>query len=285
MLDKHCHGDHPEHPLISFKTLLKEIDISLDALNYSGEHRTRIRKQLVKEHKSVNTPVDFKYFPSTTGQNFQHGEALAQDNTQPVPPQNAAHIQAGKLQRGDWVDIKRAEPNQFHRAKLQWVSADRQQYSFIKLHGHRSYRYTLPELDHAVSDHESYVRLIATKTREELVAEFVKGTQMGADISSKDYAAIVAFAKQIHLQYVYRQELLVYMESILKEHMPNVTLLLGPTLAARLLAGAGSLKRLAAFPASTLQLLGAEKALFRHLKTGARSPKYGHIFNHQLLQQ
>lgn len=151
MLDKHCHGDHPEHPLISFKTLLKEIDISLDALNYSGEHRTRIRKQLVKEHKSVNTPVDFKYFPSTTGQNFQHGEALAQDNTQPVPPQNAAHIQAGKLQRGDWVDIKRAEPNQFHRAKLQWVSADRQQYSFIKLHGHRSYRYTLPELEAALA--------------------------------------------------------------------------------------------------------------------------------------
>lgn len=145
--------------------------------------------------------------------------------------------------------------------------------------------YTLPELDHVISDHESYVRLIATKTREELVAEFVRDTQMGADISEKDYAAIVDFAKQIHLQYAYRQELLAYMESVLKEYMPNVTTLLGPTLAARLLAGAGSLKRLAVFPASTLQLLGAEKALFRHLKTGARSPKYGHIFNHQLLQQ
>jgi len=145
--------------------------------------------------------------------------------------------------------------------------------------------YTLPELDHFVKDHEKYTELIATKTREELVGEYVKDTSMGANISEKDYNAIVQFAQHIHSLYAYRHELLSYIESILQEHMPNVATLLGTTLAARLLAGAGSLKRLSRLPSSTVQLLGAEKALFRHLKTGARSPKYGHVYNHQLLQQ
>ena len=60
--------------------------------------------------------------------------------------------------------------------------------------------------------------------------------------------------------------------------LPNVTYLIEPKIAAELLLKAGSVERLATFPASTIQLLGAEKALFKHLKFGGRPPKYGVLF-------
>ena len=66
---------------------------------------------------------------------------------------------------------------------------------------------------------------------------------------------------------------------------PNITAVAGAVIGAKLLAIAGSLKKLSLFPASTVQLLGAEKALFRHLKTGAKSPKYGILHEHPLIAQ
>ena len=70
----------------------------------------------------------------------------------------------------------------------------------------------------------------------------------------------------------------------MKKYCPNVLELAGVTIGAQLLELAKSLRRMAFLPASTIQLLGAEKALFRHLKTGSRSPKYGVIFQHPLIQ-
>lgn len=145
--------------------------------------------------------------------------------------------------------------------------------------------YTLPELDKAVSDHEDYARLVASKTREELMSEFVKGTPMGAELEETDYIAVQSLAKQIVDLNQFKKSLLIYLEARLKKLMPNTSTLVGPLIAARLLAGAGSLRKLAMLPASTLQLLGAEKALFRHLKTGAKSPKHGYIINHPLIQK
>ena len=60
--------------------------------------------------------------------------------------------------------------------------------------------------------------------------------------------------------------------------MPNVTYLTDEKIAAELLAKAGSMERLALLPASTIQLLGAEKALFKHIKYGSKPPKYGVLF-------
>ncbi|HLC67506.1 MAG TPA: C/D box methylation guide ribonucleoprotein complex aNOP56 subunit, partial [archaeon] len=65
----------------------------------------------------------------------------------------------------------------------------------------------------------------------------------------------------------------------------NFASLIDPLLAARLLAYAGSLEKLARMPASTIQLLGAEKAMFRHLHEKGRSPKYGMIYNSELIQK
>ena len=60
---------------------------------------------------------------------------------------------------------------------------------------------------------------------------------------------------------------------------PNLTVLVGELVGARLIAHAGSLMNLAKYPASTVQILGAEKALFRALKTKGNTPKYGLIFH------
>jgi nucleolar protein 56 len=69
----------------------------------------------------------------------------------------------------------------------------------------------------------------------------------------------------------------------MEEEAPNTKAVAGTLLGARLIAIAGSLQNLAMRPASTIQVLGAEKALFRSLKTGARPPKHGLIFQHALL--
>ena len=61
---------------------------------------------------------------------------------------------------------------------------------------------------------------------------------------------------------------------------PNLKLIVGPSLGAKLISHAGGLKRLATYPSSTVQIMGAEKALFRHLKSGDRPPKYGLIYQH-----
>ncbi len=142
--------------------------------------------------------------------------------------------------------------------------------------------YFLPELDHAIDSNEHYVSLIAEKSYEELVNEYGQGMQ--AKVRSQDYVRAQNFALFIKSFFDEKNELLQYIESKLEVFMKNVLTLAGVTISARLLASAGSLYRLSRVPASTIQMYGAEKALFRHLRSGARSPKHGHIFNHPLVQ-
>jgi nucleolar protein 56 len=66
---------------------------------------------------------------------------------------------------------------------------------------------------------------------------------------------------------------------------PNMLVITGSLIGAKLMDQAGGLKNLMEFPASTIQLLGAEKALFRHMKTGAKSPKFGFLHEHPLISQ
>ncbi len=80
-------------------------------------------------------------------------------------------------------------------------------------------------------------------------------------------------------------ELSEFIEANMTKELPNFTVLAGAIIGARLLAEAGSKRRLAFCPSSTMQVLGAEKALFNHLKRKADCPKHGHIFNHPLLQK
>ncbi|MFA5125408.1 MAG: hypothetical protein WC462_00205 [archaeon] len=82
-----------------------------------------------------------------------------------------------------------------------------------------------------------------------------------------------------------KKSLMNFIEKEMNAEFPNFSALATPVLGAKLLASAGSKKRLCFMPASTIQLLGAEKALFAHLRKHAKSPKHGHIFNHPLMQK
>lgn len=106
---------------------------------------------------------------------------------------------------------------------------------------------------------------------------------MGAEISHYDMAMIQALAQQfIDLQRL-REHLEKYLDESMQEVAPNLRGLIGPVLGARLIGLAGSISKLARLPSSTVQVLGAERALFRALKTGARPPKHGVIFQHTLV--
>merc|ERR1712107_694284 len=83
----------------------------------------------------------------------------------------------------------------------------------------------------------------------------------------------------------YRAQLYEYLKNRMMAIAPNLTLLVGELVGARLISHAGSLMNLAKHPASTVQILGAEKALFRALKTKHATPKYGLIFHASLVGQ
>jgi len=108
----------------------------------------------------------------------------------------------------------------------------------------------------------------------------IKEKSRGGDITEKNFVIVQSLAKQILNLFELRKNIEIHVDEQMKEQAPNISAILGTTVGARILARAGSLKRLATMPASTIQILGAEKALFRSLKTGANPPKHGILFQH-----
>ncbi len=157
------------------------------------------------------------------------------------------------------------------------------------------YSLHFPELDDLVREHEDYIKIVAelghrenitkenlmklgfSEKKAEEIAEAAKKS-MGADFSDLDIKAIQKFARITLELYKLRRELADYIAAVMKEVAPNITALVGPLLGARLISLAGGLEELAFLPASTIQVLGAEKALFRALRTGGKPPKHGVIF-------
>ncbi|MEM4348459.1 MAG: NOP5/NOP56 family protein [Candidatus Anstonellaceae archaeon] len=103
---------------------------------------------------------------------------------------------------------------------------------------------------------------------------------VGAQLSSQDVQQIRKLAMQVQMLWKLRQEVESYQEGLAKRVCPNISYLVGSLLASKLVAQAGGLQRLATLPSSTVQVLGAEKALFKHLKSGSKPPKHGLIFQH-----
>ena len=154
-----------------------------------------------------------------------------------------------------------------------------------------------PELDELVDEHEDYVRIVSkigsrdSMTKDKLISAGFKPsvaerileaakTSMGADLPEFDLSAI-RLLSDITLQlFEVRRRLEEYIDEAMMEVAPNVRGLVGPLLGARLIALAGGLNKLATLPASTIQVLGAEKALFRALRTGGKPPKHGVIFQY-----
>jgi nucleolar protein 56 len=157
-----------------------------------------------------------------------------------------------------------------------------------------------PELDRLIEKHETYARLVMNLgyrdnfsfkalEKESLPKEKAENTakaaekSMGAEMAEQDLAEIQALSKNVLELYELRKSMESYVDKTMEEVAPNTRAIAGSLLGARLIAIAGSLQNLAMRPASTIQVLGAEKALFRSLKTGARPPKHGLIFQHALL--
>ena len=147
------------------------------------------------------------------------------------------------------------------------------------------YSLYFPELDKKIAEHENFVKLVLKADKKELVKELKIKDEMGAHFEKKDFEPILSLASIISDLVRESQLLEEYLEKTMKVYCPNLTVLAGSLIGAKLLRGAGSLKKLAMMRSSTIQLLGAEKALFRHIRTGARPPKYGYLLQHQLVQK
>ena len=122
---------------------------------------------------------------------------------------------------------------------------------------------------------------------EEMEAELkeVAALSMGTEISDGDLDHIQHLCDQVIALAEYRAQLSEYLKNRMSVVAPNLTVLVGELVGARLISHAGSLINLAKHPASTVQILGAEKALFRALKTKHETPKYGLIYHASLVGQ
>jgi len=147
-----------------------------------------------------------------------------------------------------------------------------------------------PEID-AISDHEIYASIAALGNRKNLdmkeinlsekIKEKIKDegkTSFGIELGDKYIKLASLLAKEIMDLYKLKTEYEENLKNLMNETAPNLTYLAGHMLAARLITLAGSLKNLAFMPASTIQMLGAEKALFKFLRTKKLPPKHGIIY-------
>jgi nucleolar protein 56 len=108
---------------------------------------------------------------------------------------------------------------------------------------------------------------------------------MGIELEEKDEELLKEYSTQLKELYKLREHLEKYTEKLMEEVAPNFSAIATPLLGARLIALEGSLSKLAKKPSSTLQLMGAEKALFRYLKGHGKSPKYGILYTHPEIQK
>lgn len=146
---------------------------------------------------------------------------------------------------------------------------------------HEWYGMHFPELADLAKD-KNYAELIARYgEREGIIEELgIEMESIGSEFEDDDMRAVQDLADSLTRIYEDRERTEEYISDIVKDSCPNMCALVGGPLAARLISLAGGLERLASLPSSTVQLLGAEKAMFRHLKSGKRPPKHGVIYQH-----
>lgn len=163
------------------------------------------------------------------------------------------------------------------------------------------YGWHFPEMARIINDNLAIARIIlkmgmrtnaATTDLSDILPEEIEAAvkaaaevSMGTEITTEDLENIQLLAEQVVGFTEYRQQLSSYLSARMQAIAPNLTELVGELVGARLIAHAGSLMNLAKSPASTIQILGAEKALFRALKTKHDTPKYGLIYHASLVGQ
>ena len=163
------------------------------------------------------------------------------------------------------------------------------------------YGWHFPELSKIIQDNIAYCKVIkkvgyktnfASSELNDILPEDVEQkvkeaaeVSMGTEISEEDLTNITHLCDQVLEISEYRNQLYEYLKNRMMAVAPNLTVLVGELVGARLIAHAGSLLNLAKHPSSTVQILGAEKALFRAIKTKHDTPKYGLIYHASLVGQ
>ena len=145
----------------------------------------------------------------------------------------------------------------------------------------------LPELD-KIRNHQLYTKIIAMETTRENIKDspLLEGTGIilsedyDIQMDDNDLEKIKSFANGLNSLYESKNTLEEYIQEKVHEVAPNLYDVAGASLAAKLIAHCNGLENLAKLPSSTVQIIGAEKAVFRHLKTGEKPPKHGLIFQH-----
>lgn len=156
-----------------------------------------------------------------------------------------------------------------------------------------------PELENLIDSTEGYARIVLAGRREDMSAETFENagfpsekTEMlevaasnsrGGEITDASLKMVKSMSEQMIAFYNLRRSLEELIEKEMNDVAPNLSVILGTALSARMLARIGSIKKMAAMPASTIQVLGAERALFRSLKTGSEPPKHGLLFQHPMV--
>ncbi|MDR0198302.1 MAG: ribosomal biogenesis protein [Methanomassiliicoccaceae archaeon] len=146
---------------------------------------------------------------------------------------------------------------------------------------HEWYGLHFPELGDHAKDKRYCELIVRHGKRDGIIEELGLSIEsIGSEMNDVDMGTISALADTLCMIYDDRERTEAYISELSNEVAPNMCVLLGNSLAARLISSAGGLDRLASLPSSTLQLLGAEKAMFRHLRSGKKPPKHGMIFQH-----
>ena len=156
-----------------------------------------------------------------------------------------------------------------------------------------------PELDNIIDSINGYAHIVLGGRREDLTENIleeagfpdsktemimmVASNSMGGKITDTNLSIVQSIARQVVELHQLRRSMEEHVAVQMDESAPNLAAILGPSVGARMLGRAGSLNRLASLPASTIQVLGAEKALFRSLKTGSQPPKHGLLFQHAMV--
>jgi nucleolar protein 56 len=160
------------------------------------------------------------------------------------------------------------------------------------------YSIHFPELDRLVPEHQEYLKLILeVGAREKFTAQAIEAavgfpekrikkilkaaeTSLGGAFDSLDVKALHDCAKEVLAMSEVRERVAQYVDGLMAQVAPNINAVVGSGIGARLISLAGGIEELARMPASTLQILGAEKALFRALRTHRRPPKHGVIYQY-----
>jgi nucleolar protein 56 len=150
------------------------------------------------------------------------------------------------------------------------------------------YGFYFPEAPKIIKSNEMFTRIVAEGRKENIKEADIKKIaekSVGMEFSDKDIENIKMFAESLLNFFNVRKKLDSYIKEIAEKEMPNTTAITGHLLAARFVSMAGGLGKLARMPTSRIQLLGAEKALFRHMRSKAKAPKHGIVFAHPYIQQ